>query len=178
MYGGSGISPSGSPSTSTSQRPSPRASRRRTGPTTSPERRRLDGRTSASQVPLSSTRSTRSTSTAPPDARRRFRRAGTTRVSFTTTSSPPSTSGRSATVWVLDRAGHHGDRRATATRPGARSVSAQPARPGGRTRGARCPSGAESSLAPMDTLALERAKQRIAEAAAGTTRAGRNRGRT
>ena len=61
MYGGSGVSPAGSPSRRRRQRPSPRCSSSSTGPYRRPALSRRVGRASASHVP-SSRRSSRSTS--------------------------------------------------------------------------------------------------------------------
>ena len=68
---------------------------------------------------------------------------------------------------VLDLARSPARTRGAATRRAVRPGSARSARAEARSRGSQCPSGAESSLAPVDELALERAKQRIAQAAAG-----------
>ena len=99
MYGGSGASPAGSPSSWRSQRPS----RQRLDEPHGPQLFALSeggglGRTRPSQAPFSPNRSTSRTSTAPPVARRSRSRAGTTRESFTTASSPARTSGRSRKV--------------------------------------------------------------------------------
>ena len=51
MYGGSGVSPAGSPSRRTRQRPSPRCSRSSTAPYRRPARSRRVGRASASHSP-------------------------------------------------------------------------------------------------------------------------------
>ena len=92
MYGGSGVSPAGSPSRRTRQRPSPRCSRSVTGPYVRPGRSRRVGRASASH----SSAPVRSSSSTSPRGRSSGMRAGTTRVSFATTSSPRSSSGSSA----------------------------------------------------------------------------------
>ena len=111
--------------------------------------------------------STSSTSTAAPDARRRCSRAGTTRVSFTTTSRSPTTSGRSenAACWTISRVPPVDEQpRRVARLDGplrdelGRKVVVED---GGVHPALRVASPA------MDALALERAKQRIADAAAG-----------
>ena len=66
-----------------------------------------------------------------------------------------------------------GRRRAVARHPGGRQDAARSARAAGRSRARPISSDGQSSLALMDEQALERAKQRIAEA-----RAGRERGRS
>ena len=65
MYGGSGASPAGSPSSRSRQRPSPSGSSSSTGPSRCPGRSLRDGRASPSQVPFSPSRSSSSTSASP-----------------------------------------------------------------------------------------------------------------
>ena len=68
---------------------------------------------------------------------------------------------------MLDRGRTPVDTRAASTHRAARVGRCAMSPTAARNRGAPCPSGAESSLGAMDSLALERAKQRISDAAAG-----------
>src|SRR5438874_2554341 len=97
MYGGSGASPAGSPSSRSRQRPSPSGSTSSTGPSRCPALSLRDGRARPSQSPFCPTRSSSSTSASPPPGRSSRSRAGRTRVSFTTVSvSGASSSGSSS----------------------------------------------------------------------------------